>query len=112
VRGPTVSRRGNVERGFKEADVIVEGEFRTQVQTHCCLEPHGIVADWRPDWLTIYSSTQYTTGVRHELAEEFRLLQDRDIARCQEAGARPRYREMPRSGCTFDPSQSGGKASP
>jgi xanthine dehydrogenase YagR molybdenum-binding subunit len=43
------------------------------VQTHCCLEPHGIVADWRPDGLTVYMSTQYTTGVRHELAEAFGL---------------------------------------
>jgi len=73
VRGPTVSRRGDVAQGFKDADVVVEGEYRTQVQTHCCLEPHGIVADWRADGLTVYMSTQYTTGVRHELAEEFGL---------------------------------------
>jgi len=73
VRGPTVSRRGDVDQGFKDADVVVEGEFRTQVQTHCCVEPHGIVADWRPDGLTVYISTQFTTGVRHELAEEFGL---------------------------------------
>jgi xanthine dehydrogenase YagR molybdenum-binding subunit len=73
VRGPVVSRRGDVTRGFAEADVVVEGEYRTQVQTHCCLEPHGIVADWRADGLTVYMSTQYTTGVRHELAEEFGL---------------------------------------
>lgn len=73
VRGPTVSRRGDVNQGFGQADVIVEGEYRTQVQTHCCLEPHGIVADWRADGLTVYISTQYTTGVRHELAEEFGL---------------------------------------
>ncbi len=73
VRGPSVSRRGDVTQGFAEADVVVEGEYRTQVQTHCCLEPHAIVADWRADGLTVYMSTQYTTGVRHELAEEFGL---------------------------------------
>ncbi len=73
VRGPAISRRGEVTQGFKAADVVVEGEYRTQVQTHCCLEPHGIVADWRADGLTVYMSTQYTTGVRHELAEEFGL---------------------------------------
>ena len=27
---------------------IVEGEFRTQVQTHAPLETHGVVADWKP----------------------------------------------------------------
>jgi len=73
VRGPAVSRRGDVMQGFLDADVLVETEYRTQVQTHCCLEPHAIVADWRADGLTVYMSTQFTTGVRHELAEEFRL---------------------------------------
>jgi len=73
VRGPAISRRGDVTQGFKDATIVVEGEYRTQVQTHCCLEPHGIVADWRADGLTVYMSTQYTTGVRHELAEEFGL---------------------------------------
>jgi xanthine dehydrogenase YagR molybdenum-binding subunit len=73
VRGPAVSRRGDVTQGFLDADVLVEAEYRTQVQTHCCLEPHGIIADWRADGLTVYISTQYTTGVRHELAEAFGL---------------------------------------
>jgi xanthine dehydrogenase YagR molybdenum-binding subunit len=73
VRGPAVSRRGDVMQGFLDADVLVEAEYRTQVQTHCCLEPHAIVADWHADGLTVYMSTQFTTGVRHELAEEFRL---------------------------------------
>ena len=73
VRGPAISHRGDMTQGFKDADIVVEGDYRTQVQTHCCLEPHGIVADWRADGLTVYMSTQYTTGVRHELAEEFGL---------------------------------------
>ncbi len=73
VRGPAIARRGDADQGFAEADVTVEGEYSTQVQTHCCMEPHAIVADWRRDGLTVYISTQFTTGVRHELAEEFGL---------------------------------------
>ena len=78
VLGPSTSSffggpRGDVTRGFKEADVIVEGEFRTQVQTHCCLEPHAVVADWRPNGLTVYISTQNTIGVRNDLATAFGL---------------------------------------
>jgi xanthine dehydrogenase YagR molybdenum-binding subunit len=73
VRGPAVVWRGDVSRGFGQAEVELEGEYRTQVQTHCCLEPHAIVADWRQDGLTVYMSTQYTAGVRHELAEAFGL---------------------------------------
>jgi xanthine dehydrogenase YagR molybdenum-binding subunit len=56
--------RGNVETGLAEADIVVEAEYRTQVQTHVPMETHGIVADWREDGLTIYASTQFTTSVR------------------------------------------------
>jgi xanthine dehydrogenase YagR molybdenum-binding subunit len=73
VRGPAADSRGDVEQGVAQADVIVEAEYRTQVQTHCCLEPHAIVADWRADGLTVYMSTQFTAGVRRELAEAFGL---------------------------------------
>jgi len=73
VRGPATERRGDAALGFAQADMVVEGEYRTQVQTHCCMEPHAIVADWRTDGLTVHMSTQYTAGVRHELAEVFGL---------------------------------------
>ena len=74
VRGPNTSgSRGDVRAGFASADVVVEGEFRTQVETHCCLETHAAVADWRRDGLTLYMSTQFTAGVRAEIAEAFGL---------------------------------------
>jgi xanthine dehydrogenase YagR molybdenum-binding subunit len=74
VRGPNTSgSRGDAIAGLAQADVVVEGEFRTQVQTHCCLETHAVVADWRADGLTVYMSTQYTAGVRSELAHAFGL---------------------------------------
>ena len=73
VRGPATDRRGDVAQGFADADIVVEGEYATEVQTHCCLEPHAIVADWRADGLTVYMSTQFTAGVRNELAESFDL---------------------------------------
>ena len=77
VRGPAQASRGDVAQGFAAADVVVEGEYRTQVQTHCCMEPHGLVADWRPDGLTVHISTQFTTGVRRELAKAFDLPLDK-----------------------------------
>ncbi len=73
VRGPATEARGDSAAGFATADLIVEGEYRTQAQSHCCLEPHGIVADWRTDGLTVYISTQFTAGVREELARAFGL---------------------------------------
>jgi xanthine dehydrogenase YagR molybdenum-binding subunit len=73
VRGPVIDQRGDATQGFAQADVVVEGVFSTQAQTHCCMEPHAIVADWRADGLTVYKSTQFTTGERHEIARTFGL---------------------------------------
>jgi len=77
VRGPARRSRGDVEAGFDEADVVVEAEYRTQVQTHSALETHGVVADWRDEGLTVYASTQGTKTVREELAHVFGLPRSR-----------------------------------
>jgi xanthine dehydrogenase YagR molybdenum-binding subunit len=73
VHGPAIKRVGNIEQGLKEADVVVEGRYMTQVQTHSALETHGVVADWKPDLLTVWASTQGTSSVREELAGYFRI---------------------------------------
>ncbi|HEX3985758.1 MAG TPA: xanthine dehydrogenase family protein molybdopterin-binding subunit [Acidobacteriaceae bacterium] len=73
VHGPSIHRKGETEQGFKDADVIVEGHYTTQVQTHSALETHGVVADWKPDMLTVWASTQGTASVREELAGYFRI---------------------------------------
>ncbi|MGH7175825.1 MAG: xanthine dehydrogenase family protein molybdopterin-binding subunit [Tepidisphaeraceae bacterium] len=73
VRGPAREARGDIAKGFADAEVTVEGEYRTQVQTHSALETHGVVADWKPDLLTVYASTQGTSSVRDELAAVFSL---------------------------------------
>jgi len=73
VRGPSVKERGDVAAGLRAAALSVSGEFHTQAQTHSAMEPHGVVADWRPDGLTVYASTQGTATVRDELAAVFDL---------------------------------------
>jgi xanthine dehydrogenase YagR molybdenum-binding subunit len=73
IHGPAVHKHGDTEQGFKEADVIVDARYTTQVQTHSALETHGVVADWKPDLLTVYASTQGTASVREELAAYFQL---------------------------------------
>lgn len=73
VRGPEKENRGDVAKGLAASEVIVEGIYRTQVQTHSALETHGAVADWKPDMLTVYASTQSTLSVRDELAAIFKL---------------------------------------
>ncbi len=73
VHGPSIKRVGDVEQGFRDAEVTVEGRYVTQVQTHSALETHGVVADWKPDMLTVWASTQGTASVREELAGFFKI---------------------------------------
>jgi xanthine dehydrogenase YagR molybdenum-binding subunit len=74
VRGPVAKGDANkTKAAFDEADVVVDLDFRTQVQTHSALETHGLVADWKPDMLTVWASTQGTASVRDELAAVFNL---------------------------------------
>jgi xanthine dehydrogenase YagR molybdenum-binding subunit len=73
VHGPKRRKIGDPDKGFAEADVVVEGEYFTQVQTHSALETHGFVVDWKPDEVTVYASTQGTSSVRSEFADVFKL---------------------------------------
>ncbi|MGB8890233.1 MAG: xanthine dehydrogenase family protein molybdopterin-binding subunit [Candidatus Korobacteraceae bacterium] len=82
VRGPDKGSlvggpKGCIDKGLSEADIVVEAEYRTQVQTHTALETHGVVADWSDDALTIYASTQFLTSVRDEAADNFRIPKNR-----------------------------------
>ncbi len=70
---PRVYERGDIWRGFAEADVVVEETFRTQAALHNCLETHGAVAAWDGDHLTVWESTQHVYGVHEQLAEAFGL---------------------------------------
>src|SRR5690606_21342452 len=72
LRGPSTGQpRGDIEKGFAEADVTLERNYRTQIHMHDPLETHGVVVDWKPDGMLIYASTQSTKGVRDEFAELF-----------------------------------------
>ncbi len=64
-------RRGDVEEGFLEADVVYEGTYRTQMVQHVCLEPHAAIAQWVPGAkrLTIWVGTVSPFMSRRELAD-------------------------------------------
>lgn len=66
-------RRGDVERGFAEADVVFEDTFTSPPVQHVPLETHACVASVDGDRVTVWSSTQTPFNVRDQLAEVFRL---------------------------------------
>jgi putative selenate reductase molybdopterin-binding subunit len=60
---------GNVEEGFREADMIFEREYRTPRQQHCSIEPH-VTITWldADNRLVIRSSTQVPYHARRQVA--------------------------------------------
>jgi xanthine dehydrogenase molybdenum-binding subunit len=62
-------KQGDVEEGFREADVIVEREFETKPVHQGYIEPHNSTASWSEEGnLTIWKSTQGPFIVRHQVA--------------------------------------------
>ena len=71
---PNIREEGELETGFKEADVVVEATYHAPVQTHVCLETHGHVAEWEDEQhLTVWASTQAVFGTRNDFAQHFEL---------------------------------------
>ena len=64
VKRPNVAnyfkiRRGDVEKGFKEADVVEEGKFQTARVQHVPMEPHGAIARAESDGsITVWTGSQ------------------------------------------------------
>jgi CO/xanthine dehydrogenase Mo-binding subunit len=66
---PRVSSRGDVDAGLRDAEVTITREYRTPTALHSALEPHGAVAEWMGDHLTVWESTQGIFQTRGDLAE-------------------------------------------
>jgi len=70
---PAIAERGDVDAAIETADVVVRREYRTPVQLHSCMEPHGAVAEWIGDHVTVWESTQGVFNSRADLARAFGL---------------------------------------
>ena len=68
VKPPEKYQRGDVERGFAEADIILEQTYRTACEIHTPLERHGCVAKWDRDRLTIWHSAQGVYRIQSQVS--------------------------------------------
>lgn len=50
--------RGDIEQGFKDADVILQSRYQWPTTAHAPLEPYQTVTQWNGDHLTVWISTQ------------------------------------------------------
>jgi CO/xanthine dehydrogenase Mo-binding subunit len=83
---PRARARGDYEQGLADADIVIEGEFRTQVVLHNSLETHQSVVQWVGETLEVYISTQYIWGVRDEIANGLGLPPDKVRVVCNYMG--------------------------
>jgi CO/xanthine dehydrogenase Mo-binding subunit len=66
--------KGDIARGFAEADVIVEREFDTTMVHQGYIEPHNATALWNADGkITVWMSTQGAFTARQQTAELLRV---------------------------------------
>ncbi len=62
-------RFGDVEKGFQDADVVMEREFRTKTVHQGYIEPQNATATWTHDGrLTVWCSSQGHFGIRDNTA--------------------------------------------
>ena len=68
---------GDVDRGFEEADYIVDGNYETSMQYHCSPVPRTVVCQWSGDRLTCWADTQVTMEVLRDLSRCLGISQSR-----------------------------------
>ncbi|HEY3171558.1 MAG TPA: xanthine dehydrogenase family protein molybdopterin-binding subunit [Thermoanaerobaculia bacterium] len=68
-----VIEKGELARGFAEADVVVEGEYRVGHQEQLYIEPNGVIAVPEDGGITVYGSLQCPYYVHRALKVLLRL---------------------------------------
>ncbi|TWF52224.1 xanthine dehydrogenase family protein molybdopterin-binding subunit [Neorhizobium alkalisoli] len=64
---------GDAEAALAASDVTIEAEYRTPREYHVAMEPHGLIARWEGDQLTIWEPSQWSHGMARMYAEWFSL---------------------------------------
>lgn len=66
-------RRGDVDKGFAEADIVIENTYTTPIQYHGTVQTRICLAQWDGQDLTIWDSTQGVWNTRESLARSLDL---------------------------------------
>jgi nicotinate dehydrogenase subunit B len=68
---------GSVDKALSSADHKLQATYTAQYIAHVPLEPRAAMANWDGDQLTVWTGTQRPFGVRGQLAEAFRIPEDK-----------------------------------
>jgi len=70
--------RGDIETGFRQADIIVENTFSTLVVHHAYIEPHSCVVNTAADGSAeFWSCSKVPYGVREQVANALQIPQEK-----------------------------------
>ncbi len=83
---PDILERGDIEKGFQEADLVYEGRYLTPMLQHATAEPRVCVARWERGRLTVWDSLQYTFGNQAGLARIFKIPMSKVRVICEFMG--------------------------
>src|SRR6266550_4689336 len=83
---PSTREAGNVTEALGKADKVIEGEYGIPVITHCCLEAHGQVMEFKDGEMFIWPSTQNVSRYTDNLGEALGVDQNKLHVDCQHMG--------------------------
>jgi CO/xanthine dehydrogenase Mo-binding subunit len=70
-------QHGSVEQGLESSDHKLDATYTVAYIAHTPLEPRSAVAEWVNGKLTVWTGTQRPFGAKAELAEAFKIPEDR-----------------------------------
>jgi CO/xanthine dehydrogenase Mo-binding subunit len=80
-------KRGDIEAGFAEADVVVERTWRSAIVHQSYIEPHSTIADYDASGeLSVWTSSQAPFYIRDELAQTLGLPENKIRVTATEVG--------------------------
>jgi xanthine dehydrogenase YagR molybdenum-binding subunit len=83
---PSKREDGKVDEALGKAEVTHSGEYGLPVITHCCLEPHGQVSEWRNGEMQFWPSTQNVSRYADRIGETIGVEQNKIKVDCQYMG--------------------------
>ncbi|PSR57401.1 isoquinoline 1-oxidoreductase [Adhaeribacter arboris] len=69
--------KGNIQQGLATADKTMKETYQVDYIAHAPMEPRAALAYWENGNLTVYTGTQRPFGVQSDLAEEFKIPEEK-----------------------------------
>jgi CO/xanthine dehydrogenase Mo-binding subunit/aerobic-type carbon monoxide dehydrogenase small subunit (CoxS/CutS family) len=83
---PITERRGNIEEGFRNSEVVFEDRYTTTFVHNAQMEPRASLAAWDGDKLTVYTPTGGIANCRTDMARDLGIPQENVRVVCQYMG--------------------------